>query len=701
MDKRFGVGWTGMLIGGIVWFSAGAAGVAVNAPTDDEGRQLNTEEADSLTVEKMLDELVVEGYLTSKKTATGEVFRLSDQARQSGDPYLALTEIPLLNVNLASKSVTTQSGEAPLILIDGRMMNSGIDPIDPKFIESVEIIEVPNAKYLKLGYAKVVNIRLIPRPTYIYAELRTRQEVIPHSGLAGGRFEVGKSKFAVSGSLFGDYTVHNPTDYDVGQELENSIRRQSGQDIKRKFAFDGDVLVKWMPTRSDYLSLLVMGSQNFNRSYGNSEGTSESLSAGPGSQPETLRLTTADHSRNDDEGIVTGLYYEHTFADNSILSAFGYHNYAAGSSLQSSLETVGNAVDLYEAGEDVTSNKYHLALDYDTGDKPYGNIAVGYDMTYIHRRTSNNVNPMDHLLRIDRLDTYVHATYTGQTGRLLYMASGGLEYIDLNADGAENAYWRPRAAASINWNAPYGNSLRADYTLTNTPPPMNNLACFNTSANPWLKTEGNPWLRPTENHNLSVSYRQPITGELWLRASADYRVNTNMVDQWLRTENGVAISSWRNNGTWRSPQLTCMASWNRMPVLIGVEGDYIWESFNHSAYQGRVQLQGRVTAIFGKFIIQASALWTNKSYTAIGYTRYLNPSVASITGVWNVTPRIQLMVGMDYWCGVRRSETVNATDGYTSRYFARFTGDSLKPFVLFSWTLRRNSELYIDKRIPL
>lgn len=147
MDKRFGVGWTGMLIGGIVWFSAGAAGVAVNAPTDDEGRQLNTEEADSLTVEKMLDELVVEGYLTSKKTATGEVFRLSDQARQSGDPYLALTEIPLLNVNLASKSVTTQSGEAPLILIDGRMMNSGIDPIDPKFIESVEIIEVPNAKY--------------------------------------------------------------------------------------------------------------------------------------------------------------------------------------------------------------------------------------------------------------------------------------------------------------------------------------------------------------------------------------------------------------------------------------------------------------------------------------------------------------------------------------------------------------------------
>ncbi len=150
----------------------------------------------------MLDELVVEGYLTSKKTAMGEVFRLSDQARQSGDPYLALTEIPLLNVNLASKSVTTQSGEAPLILIDGRMMNSGIDPIDPKFIESVEIIEVPNAKYLKLGYAKVVNIRLIPRPTYIYVELRTRQEVIPHSGLAGGRFEVGKSKFAVSGSLF-------------------------------------------------------------------------------------------------------------------------------------------------------------------------------------------------------------------------------------------------------------------------------------------------------------------------------------------------------------------------------------------------------------------------------------------------------------------------------------------------------------------
>ena len=61
-----------------------------------------TEPTDSVAMERMLEELVVDGYLSAERNAKGEVFRLSRRAKESGNPYIALSEIPALNVNLAS-----------------------------------------------------------------------------------------------------------------------------------------------------------------------------------------------------------------------------------------------------------------------------------------------------------------------------------------------------------------------------------------------------------------------------------------------------------------------------------------------------------------------------------------------------------------------------------------------------------------------
>ena len=42
----------------------------------------------------------------------------------------------------------TLGGGSPLVLVDGRIINSGITTIDPKDIESVEVIDVVSARYL-------------------------------------------------------------------------------------------------------------------------------------------------------------------------------------------------------------------------------------------------------------------------------------------------------------------------------------------------------------------------------------------------------------------------------------------------------------------------------------------------------------------------------------------------------------------------
>ena len=86
-----------------------------------------------------LEEVVVEGKARPKVTATGEIFKLSRKAKSSKKPFVALSEIPLLQVDISSQSVKMRSGESPLILIDGHLINSGIQPILPENIESVEV----------------------------------------------------------------------------------------------------------------------------------------------------------------------------------------------------------------------------------------------------------------------------------------------------------------------------------------------------------------------------------------------------------------------------------------------------------------------------------------------------------------------------------------------------------------------------------
>lgn len=69
-----------------------------------------------------------------KRTATGQIFYLSEKAKNSGNPFLALREIPRLISNDALQSVKMEDGTQPLVLINGIAVNSGIAPIDPKDI---------------------------------------------------------------------------------------------------------------------------------------------------------------------------------------------------------------------------------------------------------------------------------------------------------------------------------------------------------------------------------------------------------------------------------------------------------------------------------------------------------------------------------------------------------------------------------------
>ena len=126
-----------------------------------------------------LDSVVVMGS-SSRATSKGHVFYLTKKAKECGNPFVALQEIPLLYSDPVNESVRSADGQSMLILVDGMRVNSGVSPIDPARIKSVEIIDVVSAKYMRQGVKRVVNIKLKDTSLYTYAQLSTRATIPPN-----------------------------------------------------------------------------------------------------------------------------------------------------------------------------------------------------------------------------------------------------------------------------------------------------------------------------------------------------------------------------------------------------------------------------------------------------------------------------------------------------------------------------------------
>lgn len=181
-----------------------------------------------------LNEVSVTAKKIPQTTATGTVYTLSQNAKECGNPFKALSEIPLLRVDISGQTVQTADGDSPLILVDGKLFNSGIAPIDPSRIESVELSEVVSARYLQMGVSKILNIRLRKdMPWYSFTELRTRHDIPYRYGFGAGSFEIGKKKFAISGYVGLTYLRHDKTSYEINESNEGVTKTEMEKIRKR------------------------------------------------------------------------------------------------------------------------------------------------------------------------------------------------------------------------------------------------------------------------------------------------------------------------------------------------------------------------------------------------------------------------------------------------------------------------------------
>lgn len=639
-----------------------------------------------------LEGITVEGYARPKVTATGEVYRLSKAARECGDPFSALAEIPILEVNLASQEVTVQ-GNTALILINGRIVNSGIAPIDPKFIESVKVEEVVSAKYLNMGVSKIIDIRLKRDVRlYTYVDLRTRHDILPRYGFEAANFEVGTPKLSVTGSLNSTYLHNDRTLSDVKEAFAGEEKDYSVRNVNNNLGWNFMAMLKWEPDTMNYFSTYFDYTDTHSKLKGTSEGR-YTIEDSP------LAYTARSTGRNvNDSWVLTG-FHQHTFRDKRLLSNFLSYNHGKANNEERTTESYGPVEDLYQAWQESLTDTYNYDIDFDDNDtRPYGYLTAGNSFMYSTKRDYNLTQTPSPTARVALTSNYTYASYYNNWKDLNFMVSAGLQYMHTNTPGGSNSWWRPRAAASLTQSfLSTMQFLRLSYKLTNQLPSLGQLYTFNSSTNPWLGVEGNPLLTPMEKHSLSLSYDKYLN-RFQFRASAEGGINTNMIESYIRDEGDMAVRTYRNNGSFKWAEFSLDASYGSPRLTVSLSAGHNLEHYQGMATRPSFQASWYVRYRLRKFQMQSSMRWRNRAYSPESVTEYKNPLAASIDFFWQPINSLQIGVGMPYFWGVREYVSTRRSEEYYSRTKVRFKSSSLRPWLLISWTIRKNADRALNDR---
>ena len=624
-----------------------------------------------------------------KRTATGQIFYLSEKAKNSGDPFQALREIPRLISSDALRTVKMEDGSTPLILINGMSVNSGIAPIDPKDIESVEIMDVVSARYLRTGKKHILNIKLKEkRAPFSYFETATRHDIPLRNGMGVVYFEVGNAKYSLYGRGAADYTYHDDAEYTDFQKSDNYLKQSSGSSQKDGHNVLGELLFKWWIAPKDYMAFHVYTSKNYSKQQTEGAGVYE-----------TSYTDAFDYAaRNSDKSnlLTASLYHRHNFSDKQLLeTTLAYNknwNKNNGERTESYEDWLYQNLFRYDnRREDISLNS-----DYSWNIDTYNSLNIGAEIRYLndHIDMLTDNYPM---FRHKEWSGYIYSSYSGKVGPVLYMLSLGAEGIWLKAGDSNSQYYKPRGAASITYNLNDNNSFRFDYTLTNEAPAVGQLNPYNTSTDSLVHSVGNPDLKPLQKHNFSTAYTLNIGG-FYIEPSLNYTLNTDMVEPFGYTDNGIYISTFRNSG--RSQRLSVggsvicrLGNWGTAYASAFHNLDYFEGQDARKSFSGG----GGLTASYKKRTFIGDVNYINYEHTPVSRIHYKYPAYSSVQVNYKFTPNFYIAAALQYLHGKQPSETFTFSDGYQSLSTRTALDCSLRPWILIRYTFRKNN----NKKIKL
>ena len=618
------------------------------------------------------------------RTATGQIFHLSEQAKNSGDPYQALNEIPVLRVNEAMRSISMADGTSPLILVNGMAVNSGVTPIDPKDIASVEVMDVVQARYLRTGAKHIINIKLKEKKNpYTFFEIMNRHDIPLRLGMGAVYFEVGNSKYSLYGRGAGSYTYDDNTETKEWQQSSDYYKQSGGMGQTGSYNFLGELLFKWKFTEKDFLAAHVYCNYDKRKIRSDGDGTYQT------NELQAFNYTSLNRNNSD---IWTGtLYHRHIFSEHKLLeTTFAYNgnqNHNDGERNETYPDWLYQY--LYEYRNQRSSGS--LNIDYSWDWNEVNSLNIGSETKYVNdhiHQISDNLPIFLHR----EWNQYLYAAFSSKFKNLLYMGSLGMEGIRLRAGDANGSYIKPRVSASGTFTFNKHHSVQAGYTLTNEAPEVGQLNPYNTSTDSLVITKGNPNLLPMQQHDLSFSYTFNKAG-LYIIPSVQYDIFTDIIEPFGFSEDGIYTSTYHNMGKFRL-------------LTAGGSIDYrrgILQRISFSGYHGVNYFSGQdprevfyfdagMSLKYRKWYLNLDYSYQNYDYTAVSRTKYRTPNYSLAQIQYNFTPNFYISVGLQYFTGAVSTDTETYSDNYRSFVSQRMTDMNVRPWILIRYTFRRNEK---------
>ncbi|MDR1161510.1 MAG: outer membrane beta-barrel protein [Tannerellaceae bacterium] len=619
-----------------------------------------------------------------KRTATGEIFYLSEKAKNSGDPYRALNEIPRLIVNEGLRSITMENGTSPLILINGMTVHSGVTPIDPKDIESVEVMNVVSARYLRTGARNIINIKLKQKKNpYTFFEVMNRHDVPRRQGIGAVYFEVGNANYSLYGRGAGNNFYHDDIEMAGWQRGAHYYKQSSGSSRKDSHDLLGELLFKWMFTEKDYLAAHVYGKYDKKKTNTTGNGMYETDKTNP--------FDFAGQDRNSSYIRTGSLYHQHRFTTDRVLETTLAVNDNRNTNEGTRSETYPDWLYqyLYEYRNKRSSGS--LNLDYSQSRNEIHSLNIGSETTYVNDRihqVSDNLPVFHHR----QWNQYLYASFSSRVKKLSYMGSLGVESIWLKAGDVSGSYLKPRGAVSGTYSVNDQNSFRASYTLSNEAPAVGQLNPYNTSTDSLVISRGNPGLLPMQQHDFNLSYTFNTSG-LYVTPATAYGVYTDIIEPFGYSENDIYISTYRNTGKFKAFWAGANVSY-RLGSFGGIyAGGY--HLVNYYAGQSPRKMftcGGGLYGTYKKWYLGIYLNYREFLYTAVSRTKYNMPNEAFAQLNYNFTPDFYISVAVQSFTGALQTETETCGGNYQSYMSQRMTDLNVRPWILIRYTLRRNNK---------
>lgn len=487
------------------------------------------------TKENYLDHISVYGSVNAKVYVDRLVYPISQMDKKnSADAFQVLKNIPELNVNALDKTLSIEGAENILILVNNIKRDfQFMQNINPKIIESVEIITNPSTKYLSHDISGIINIITADRVVGYFGKIGTSTTVdLRTNSWDDVSFSLDKKKisFYVSGmfSYLNEYKHKSQEEINTINEFYTTkIEKETNAYSfnKNSYKINGGIEFN---ANKDNLILLDFMIREW-------EGISKKNYKGKVYQNNIFSNDFVDSLISDNSELYErySIYYQ-----NSQKGLFAIEmNYNQIRDLSDSYFSSSSPKDIFLNHFNYLSNKSSIDIqaDYSIGFDKF-NIGVG-TRGYFQKVSQNT----DYLLpsgltEIFQFKEQRYYPYFNLNGKLksnvTYNIGFGFEVNQFNIQNKQNTYkkFKTLPKAGVQYKINETNSIKLNYLTRLYRPSPVQLNPIKRQTDSTAILNGNPDLKPFYSHRLRLIYTLNRKN-IYISPTIDYNFQPNFISQ--------------------------------------------------------------------------------------------------------------------------------------------------------------------------